>query len=1006
MDELTGIFKRLQLNKDNGLLIFNENNWKGQFSQKTEYALERIRPDALYCFNDEPLILFFNNPESISDVHKKCWNFNRTPVIFISTPVELKIYNGFSFDIKKERLYELTSKKNLEKFSYNNIVSGELWRDYQKDLDKTKRLDFKLLQNIEQARTILIKEQNLPSLTANRLLGRLIFTRYLIDRKIKLDYNKKNNGLLTNHDLLKLIIDKDALYDFFEFLNSRFRGDLFPLNGEKHEVESNHLDILYRLFNGEQLKDRQLSLFNFYNFDIIPVEFISNIYEYFIGKDKQGKAKAFYTPPFLVDYIMKETVNTHLREKRDGVPGCKILDPSCGSGIFLVETLRILIMRFKKSRPQLKPSDAAFKEGIKGLLVNNIFGIDKDLDALEIAVFSLYVTLLDFFEEPRDINGFEFPHLLGINLIEADFFDLNHPFQGTIGTGAGKTTPDFILGNPPWGKVDSPYINYIKKRAKSEKTDIEISDRQIAQAFMLRVSDFSGPNTRCYLIISSKILYNLQADKFRRYFLENFFIDQVLEISSVRKQIFAKAVGPAAIISYRYSFHKQTDDNKLIHIALKPNPFFDLFKSILIEKHDYKEIRQNFLKQYDWAWKVLVYGSVLDFYFLKRLRNQFPTLEDILSDNYYRLITGEGAQVGNKKYKALHLMGQQFINTNIKKEERKNGRSDLVRFHIYYRENSKWVHERAERPKTDKKEIFQAPMLLIKSGLQNDFKIVASISVRDAVFTKSIFSIKSFSDKSILNKLLGILASELLTYYIFIAGTSTGVEREQLFDKELLTIPIVLNDDIGKIAESLLELHNLADAPENFELGLHQSKIQKKESELNQRIFELYKLDETERDLLKYAQEISIPILQGKTDHSAFARLSSSQWEDYARLFVDHFSKFHNNKQNGFFRAEIYETPSVLAMNFKISREKPNQIVSRKTETGNENFVEFLAGIAFQKISNKLFIQKDIKGIRKDSFYVIKPNQYKYWHRAVARLDIIEFENSMMQSRMEVESHE
>ncbi|MCK4765493.1 MAG: N-6 DNA methylase [Candidatus Aminicenantes bacterium] len=1003
MNSLPDIYEQLGLNKENGLFDFADPAWKGKFSQKLEYALEKIKPDAFFCFNNEPLILFFDNPDNEKIIHQQCWNFNKAPVIFINTKSRLKIFNGFSFDSGRGLLHKLADGTDYRQFSYWRIVSGQLWREYEKEFSKKKRLDYKLLENIEAAREILIKKQSLNSSHANKLIGRLIFTRYLIDRKIRIGKNS-SNGLLTNDDFLALLRDKDALYDFFDSLNQKFKGDLFPMNGEKNDVSPENLAVLYRLFKGEKIKSGQLSLFDIYNFDIIPIEFISSIYEYFIGKDKQEKNKSFYTPPFLVDYILNQAVMPHL-EKETGPISCKVLDPSCGSGIFLVETLRLIILRFKELNPHLKPSQNEFKQAINRLLVENIYGIDKDKDALEVAIFSLYITLLDFFEEPKDINGFEFPNLLGRNFIEADFFDTTHSFNEKFAASKDSAHFDFIIGNPPWGKVNSPYMKYIETREKKESRKIKVSDKQIAQAFLVRVSDFCGPHTKCSMIITSKILYNLQADTFRSYFIENFFIDEVLEISSVRTQIFVRAVGPAAIITFRYAGVESTENNNVEHIALKPNPMFSLFKSILIEKYDYKEIRQGLFKEYDWLWKVSVYGSVLDFYFIKRLQSHkiFPvTIKTTLDQKENKLIYGEGIQrsgAAGDKNDASHLIGKSFLDTDKK---------DLVRYHVRVREESIWKNLTAHRPKKQKQDLFKAPALLVKSGLENDFKLVASISDRDVVYTHSIFGIKSLSGRLLLEILLGLINSSLMTYFLFIKGTSTGIEREQIISRELYPFPVVLHDQIAEKVQALLHLYkkSYGEDIDHFKLGRYEEEIKEAENELNELIFKLYKVSETEKDLMNYAFEISIPVLQDKTNKKPFSSLSKEELEDYARLFIEHFSRSYNSVETGYFQAEIYRATHIAAINFKVTPQPPPQAISWKNDLPGEQIIERMAGLAFQKVSSKLFIQKDIKGINKDSFYVIKPNQYKHWHRALARLDIIEFENSMLESQISREPDE
>lgn len=74
-----------------------------------------------------------------------------------------------------------------------------------------------------------------------------------------------------------------------------------------------------------------------YDFKIIPIELISNIYEAFLQDNNSKKnQKAIYTPLFLVDYMLNNTLDKKLKNNT----ACKILDPSCGSGVFLVESLR------------------------------------------------------------------------------------------------------------------------------------------------------------------------------------------------------------------------------------------------------------------------------------------------------------------------------------------------------------------------------------------------------------------------------------------------------------------------------------------------------------------------------------------------------------------------------------------------------------------------------------------------------------------------------------------
>ena len=94
---------------------------------------------------------------------------------------------------------------------------------------------------------------------------------------------------------------------------------------EKIEITFVALFMLHSFLSAkEELKTGQLCLFPFYDFNIIPIELISNIYEILLGKEKQDKDKAFYTQDYLVDYIVNRTVGTYLVNVKE----CRVLDPS------------------------------------------------------------------------------------------------------------------------------------------------------------------------------------------------------------------------------------------------------------------------------------------------------------------------------------------------------------------------------------------------------------------------------------------------------------------------------------------------------------------------------------------------------------------------------------------------------------------------------------------------------------------------------------------------------
>ena len=1062
-----GLFKRIDQKKTRTLGIFHlyngsVSNYKSNI--RAEYTLKKINPHSFFLFNNEPLLLFFDNPPNMQELSANIWNFNKSALIFVNTPKELVIYNGFNYDKDKGLLTVLNTIKKvsdyakLEQYSYWKIVTAELWNAKDKIFKKNTRVDKKLLDNIKTARNILLgKDKNqkikkpLHEKHANRIIGRLIFIRYLIDRGVNFDYEKEGAELLENKEAFpSLILQKNNLFNFFEYLLSKFNGNMLPLNGERDAVENEHLVILAELFAGGNIKARQRSFFNIFDFDFIPIELISNIYETFLS-EIQDRDKAFYTPPFLVDYVLSQTVKPFLEKLHNSNEiSCKTADMTCGSGIFLCETLRSVINKYiELAKPDI--SSDKFKKKIKQLLKDNIFGNDINEEATEIAKFSLFITFLDYFEDPKDIENFEFPDVKE-NFYNEDvfgYFNKDENFKDKLGNifGKGKKHElDFIIGNPPWGKLqkESKYIEYCKFRENKENKnrkelwlkenenlkdfkpiEIKIANNEFAQAFLLRLSDFSTEKTENQVIVTSKLLYNLQAVKFRNYFLNNFLINEVLEISSVRHQIFANAVGPAAIIKYKYAFGKDTRKNTVDYVSLKPNPYFAIFKTILIEKYDYKEVLQKELIDNDWLWKVLVYGHILDYHFIKRLRNknQFPvTLGSLIEDKDNKdrpLFASTGIKIGdkNKVNDVSRYKGMYFLETDTKKTKRS---SDLQSFFSYFHKNNIWKEEKADGIRNER--VFsKPPALLIKIGFTTDFKIVSSVTHIACVFTNSIYAIKSKNrDNKVLENLLGLVSSNLMTFYMIMKGSSTGVEREQLINKELYPFPIIENDKISNLSKELIKIKRLlkiyehitvADSKENINIKKEKYKrlFVDTEKKLNKTIFNLYNLSETERNLIDYTQNITIPILKAKKKdfrdiksdvklYKPYKRVSENEIENYINIFKEHFAKTHNGGKNGYINVRIFQSTNILAIEFYIDDKQYENIWNN--EPDNEKALEIMASAGFQKVSNELFIQKDVKVLRSNSFSVLKLNQYKYWHKAVASLDLNEFVDAMIKSQM------
>lgn len=250
--DIGSIFQKLGLSQNNGLFILRDNKWKGLLSDRTEVVLEKkINPYAFFIFNNEPFILFFLSSQDTNEIFKNCWNFNKSPIIFIVSETEIKIYNGLSYN-KISKCSELIPSDNWENnFNYYNIISGRTWEEYSSVLNYKQRVDEKLLENIKNVRYLLINQQSLTSQITNSLIGRLIFIRYLIDRNVVIGFYDKNQGILSNDDLCEILKSPPETYRLFDYIQDKFNGNLFPVTeNEKQHVNVNHLKLLIDLLQG------------------------------------------------------------------------------------------------------------------------------------------------------------------------------------------------------------------------------------------------------------------------------------------------------------------------------------------------------------------------------------------------------------------------------------------------------------------------------------------------------------------------------------------------------------------------------------------------------------------------------------------------------------------------------------------------------------------------------------------------------------------------------------
>lgn len=381
---LNGIFECLDINSCTGLATEDNIQSMSPF-QRLFYTQvhEKVGIDAVYFLRDTngvakiPLIYFSviqkYDAKQVAELHRLSWNLGEAPLLFVVTPDEILIYNNYkapqAVDGKDldptvgiiETLSlagGLASQRiALQKYHRSLLESGEFWRQSKTRFDTQGRVDTTLMSNLRIMRRTLIKQigkrcdESKETITSvvHALLSRSIFVKYLEERKDSNGETVFPKGFYSSFldsakEYTDVLNSKEATYSLFSSLKEKFNGDTLQVaEVETKIITQKDLDELRTFILGDsELESKQLALWPLYSFDIIPIQLISSIYELFFHlSDEDDEKGTYYTPLHLVNLVMDEVYPWEGTYKN-----ITFFDPSCGSGIFLVEAYRRLVCRW------------------------------------------------------------------------------------------------------------------------------------------------------------------------------------------------------------------------------------------------------------------------------------------------------------------------------------------------------------------------------------------------------------------------------------------------------------------------------------------------------------------------------------------------------------------------------------------------------------------------------------------------------------------------------------
>ena len=758
-------------------------------------------------------------------------------------------------------------------------------------------VDQAFLREMESWREILAREialhnrdlsQRQLNLLVQRTIDRIVFLRIAEDRNIE-QYGRLRSAAADGKQVY------EELKILFNEADDKYNSGLFHFGKEKRASEPDR-DSLNMHIPDEPLRRIINSLyfpFSAYEFSVLPADILGQVYEQFLGKvielssggavrvdEKPEVRKAggvYYTPAYIVDYIVENTVGALLKDKTpEDAEKLRILDPACGSGSFLTGAYQYLLdwhLDYYRERPRQYRNRTRQIAGAgmilstaekRRILLNNIYGVDLDQNAVEVSKLSL---LLKMLEKESDAAGAQtimfsaggriLPDLSGNikwgnSLIGSDFyrgeqlalFDQEalykvKPFDWDSEDGFGAIMAaggfDAVIGNPPYVNVrilgqrpDGDEIKaYYKSRYKTAFKGYDLYVLFLERSYyQLKESGVFG------MILPNKIGtldYSLKA---RELLLSKTQLMQIVDVSHL------SVFGSVGVYPYIIVFRRAAPQENNVHVLIAET------ESDVTSEQKYKTIPQEQLNP---ETGLTIHGTI-------DVENRVPTDTFENRAKLHSGTTGFSAQqVGLflKEKEAFDGDGFDFVvSGNIDRYSLALG-------------NVRYMKENYQMPvlprnyfalTANKMNLYSAPKIII-AGMTKILE--ASYVEGNIALGVQVYAANEIQDNPLY--VLGLLNSKFMSYLFRIryqakhlAGGYLSINKGQLSKLPIRTIDfdnpadVALHDKMVALVDSMLDWHKQLPDLTGEALRIVNARIAATDREIDTLVYRLYGLSEDE----------------------------------------------------------------------------------------------------------------------------------------------------------------
>ncbi len=906
-----------------------------------EIAKTKFNADAVYFrfFQDGraavPHLYLFDytqknlTTEDKNRIHIQMWNGYQVPAYIIIEKSTVSVFDSRKKPDDKRDVYAkeiiIFAGEAIKDFKAHDFDDGLFWdeQNEKKDFKFEQSATKDLIRGLKNVYESFQKKSGLNRHVALKLLVQSLLIKYLEERDEKSASGYfagtyfKNNFQCEN---FCATIRNGKLLDLLDQLAKDFNGKIFEWHKEEEKEERDAIrktgvQQLADYLDGN-IQDNQYILWRLYSFSHLPVEVISSVYEELLTDSKD----IVYTPEMIVCTLVDECMPLKC-PKQD----FKLIDVSCGSGIFLVKAYKRIVQWWRyeqwlKTGELVKPPLSVLKE----LLLKSIHGIDIEQDAIRLTVFSLALAILDEVNlDPPTWQVLKFPDL-SENIVTKDFFKYITTFP--------KDRFDLVIGNPPFnlqtvnGKEPNRkrYFKELKEQT-GYKSEISIPDENPALHFLVQSMNLLEPNALlCLIQPSGPLLYQKDIDFKQKLFSKHNLL-QVIDFTKLADKLWGrKNVATAAVF-----IQNLTPDNEDV-LHLVANRTFSNKNRLFLEfdHYDFHLVSKDAILQNPYIWKANLLGGGRIVQLIERL-SSLRTLGEFLNGKENEgWIKGEGFIEKGDKNQATYITGNDFLPTESFSEKG----FEIDHF-------PKCTIDFFHRPR--KKELYSPPHLLIRKVLGKE-KLITKFSDLYLTFLSDIFSIYApMKDRSELINISNYLDStgELLRFYILATSSRVKVNKAtSLYDEDILNIPFPYNlsEVILSIAENIL---------------------------LNDSMLYFFCSDS------KNVFEQSI---------------SEKQIQQFSNIFCQTLNSVYQSEGKSFQLFKILDAGKYYALHFEYSTEIINPEIEQI-----DNLEQYINEIipARKKNQENTHIQRIMKVYGQDCIILAKPKQLRYWLLSIALRD-------------------